>query len=72
MTSTTRPYTGHVVITKLAHALTLALFTLACVAALRVHAAEPYPSKPVKVIVPYSVGGVPTFSPARLRSGCRR
>ena len=57
MTSTTRPYTGYVVITKLAHALTLALFTLACVAALRVHAAEPYPSKPVKVIVPYSVGG---------------
>jgi len=29
----------------------------ACVAASPLHAAEPYPSKPVKVIVPYSVGG---------------
>ena len=39
------------------HSFALSLLAALALACTQVHASEPYPSKPVKVVVPYSVGG---------------
>ena len=44
-------------IERFARGLARPLLVAACLAPLAGNAAEPYPSKPVKVVVPYSVGG---------------
>src|SRR5688572_27776457 len=54
--STHATRTRHFLIERLARAFVLPLAAV-CFASMPAYAAEPYPSKPVKVIVPYSVGG---------------